>query len=68
MKASTERRLLREFAEENGIDPVRKRADLPRGFKGRSDKFSRKRVRELTGRVPASQACSEFLRNQTQEF
>ena len=68
MKASTERGLLREFAEENGIDPVRRRADLPRGFKGRFDKFARKRVRELTGRVPASESYSEFLRNQTKEF
>ena len=69
MKRSTERELVAEFVALHNLDPkIKKRANLPRGFKGRFDKFARKRIRELTGRVPASLTFSEFLKRQTFEF
>lgn len=67
-KRSTARELLDEFAAENGLDPPRTRSKLPRGFKGKFDEFARKRIREMTGRVPASTTFSEFLERQTSAF
>lgn len=61
----TERSLLREFAELERLDSVpRRRADLPRGTKSAFDEFSRRRMRELTGTVPAKTTYTEFLRRQ----
>ena len=68
LKRSTEEDLLREYAEREGIDPVKRRASLPRGHKGKFDKFSRKRVRELTGQTPASTTFEEFLEKQSPAF
>jgi hypothetical protein len=68
MKPTTERMLLREFAEAEGIEPVSKRSRLPRGYKGRFDQFSRRRVRELVGRVPAKVDYETFLRRQPASF
>lgn len=68
LKRSTEVDLLAEFSEKSGIKPVKRRASLPRGFKGKFDRFAQKRVRELTGRVPASETFSEFLRKQSPAF
>lgn len=64
-KSSTERQLLREFTRENNLKNVTKRANLPRGFKGKFDAFSRSRVRELTGTTPGTTTYTEFLRRQT---
>ncbi len=60
----TEQSLLREFSEEQGFKAPKKRKDLPRGTKGAFDKFSRKRMRELTGRAPAKQTYQQWLRTQ----
>jgi SPP1 gp7 family putative phage head morphogenesis protein len=61
----TEQSLLREFAKQNGILPVpSSRADLPRGTKGAYDKFAQKRIRELTGTVPAATTYNEWLSSQ----
>ncbi|MGI9505131.1 MAG: phage minor head protein, partial [Geminicoccaceae bacterium] len=68
LKRSTEEDLLAEFTEEQGIKKVKRRASLPRGFKGRFDQFSRRRVRQQTGRVPASETFDEFLRKQSPAF
>jgi SPP1 gp7 family putative phage head morphogenesis protein len=68
LKPTTERDLLKEFAGAEGIDPVRTRAALPRGYKGRFDQFSRKRVRELTGAAPSKTTYEEFLRGQSPNF
>jgi len=68
-KASVERELLGEFAEQNQLSGrFRTRADLPRGFKGRYDAFARRRGRELTGRVPADMKGEDFLRRQSRAF
>ena len=68
-KPSTERMLLREFAERNKLDKVPgERSALPRGTKGAFDDFSRRRVRELTGQVPAKTTYQEWLTAQSAEF
>jgi len=67
-KASTEKQLLREWSEQNGLSGVKNRDDLPRGTKGKFDTFARKRVRELTGQVPAKTSYNEWLKGQTLEF
>lgn len=68
MKPVTERMLLREYADANGLRRVARRADLPRGTKVAFDRFARVRTRELIGRVPARTTYQEWLRNQSREF
>lgn len=68
MKPVTERGLLREFSKLEGLQAPTKRVNLPRGFKGKFDIFSRRRVRELTGTTPARMTYAEFLRKQSVEF
>jgi SPP1 gp7 family putative phage head morphogenesis protein len=61
----TERQLLREFAKANDILPIPSDRDgLPHGTKGLYDAFARKRIRELTGRVPAATTYQEWLTSQ----
>lgn len=68
-KPVTEKMLLREFARANGLSPVpAERKYLPRGTKGAFDQFSRRRIRELTGQVPAKTSYNEWLRGQSAEF
>lgn len=64
-KPTTERQLLREFSKANNIKAPTKRANLPRGTKADFDKFSRKRIREISGQVPATQTYQQFLMNQS---
>ena len=65
---TTERMLLRKYAEQHDIARVTKRADLPRGHKGKFDAFARTRKRELIGQVPAKTTYQEWLTRQTAEF
>jgi SPP1 gp7 family putative phage head morphogenesis protein len=68
-KASTSRQLLREYADEAGLDKVPATRDaLPRGHKGAFDEFARRRVRELTGRVPGKTTYQEWLSGQPAQF
>lgn len=67
-KATTQRMMLREYARLNGLPTPLNRAALPRGHKGPFDAFSRRRGRELTGRVPLTTTYQEWLRTQTREF
>ena len=67
-KPTTERELLREYTEKNKLSGVSRRADLPYGTKGKFDQFSRARVRELTGRVPAKVNYQEWLGRQSYQF
>lgn len=67
-KPVTERQLLREYAERNRLSGITGRGTLPRGHKGAFDAFSRRRVRELTGRVPAKVNYQQWLNRQSAEF
>lgn len=65
---ATERRLLREYTERNGLRRVAARADLPHGHKGSFDRYKRSRARDLVGRVPAKVTYQQFLARQPREF
>lgn len=67
-RAGTEKQMLREYASANGLGEVSSRKDLPRGHGKKFDAFARKRMRELTGQVPARTTYEEWLRRQTPEF
>lgn len=67
-KASTEKQLLREFSAANGIDAPASRDGLPFGLKGKYDAFAQKRIRELTGTVPAATTYGEWLATQSGTF
>lgn len=67
-RAFTEKQLLREYSQQKGFRTPSKRDALPRGHKGSYDAFKRRRMRELTGTVPAKTTYSEWLRRQSKEF
>lgn len=67
-KPFTEDQLAREFAGENGFDDVSNRDDLPHGTKGDFDKWSRGRIRELVGPVPAMTTYQTWLEGQSASF
>lgn len=67
-KPVTQNMLLREFGEQEKIGLPKSRDDLPKGFKGKFDEFARKRTRELTGRVPATETYQTWLKRQSKEF
>lgn len=67
-KPYTERQLLREYSEKNGLTGIASRDDLPYGTKGGFDKWRRARVRELVGPVPASTSYQTWLKGQSVEF
>ena len=67
-RPATERGLLREFAVGKGIKVPSRRSGLPRGTKGAYDAFKARRLRELTGRLPARTRYGEWLRGQSREF
>lgn len=66
--ASTERQLLDEFTEQEGIERVTTRSMLPRGFKGMFDRFSRMRIMDLIGVLPNKVTYPDFLRRQSVAF
>lgn len=67
-KAGTTRQLLDEYTESRKLSNARDRDALPRGEKGKYDEWARKRVRELTGRVPAATTYQQWLKSQTVAF
>jgi SPP1 gp7 family putative phage head morphogenesis protein len=68
-KASTEKQLIGEYAKQNNLPTnLSKRTQLPMGHKGKYDAFSRDRVRELTGTVPAKVNYSDWLKTQSKDF
>lgn len=67
-KPHTEKQLLREYSEKNGLTGVASREDLPYGTKGPFDKWRRARIRELTGPIPASTNYQQWLKGQSVEF
>lgn len=67
-KPYTENQLAREYADENDIDDVDTRDDLPHGTKTDFDKWSKGRIRDLVGPVPADTTYQEWLEGQTNSF
>lgn len=65
---TTEKMLVREFAEENNLGSVKSREDLPYGTKSKFDDFARKRKRELIGPVPSETTYQQFLSRQSVSF
>ncbi len=67
-RAFTERQLLREFTSKNKLPGVTTRGALPRGTKGKYDTFSRSRMREMTGTLPAKMTYQKWLEGQSAAF
>lgn len=67
-KPYTEKQLLREYSERNGLEGIASRDDLPYGTKGAFDKWRRNRVRELVGPIPAATNYQQWLKGQSVEF
>jgi hypothetical protein len=65
---TTEKQLLREYSEKNGLSIVGKRSKLPYGHKTKFDNYGRGRLRELVGQVPAKTSFDDFLRRRSNEF
>lgn len=67
-KPYTEDQLAQEFADENDIEDVSTRDDLPHGTKGDFDDWSRGRINELVGPVPADTTYQEWIASQSVSF
>jgi SPP1 gp7 family putative phage head morphogenesis protein len=67
-KAGTEQQMLDEFTAQRGLEPVSSRSALPKGTKKDFDAFSRRRMRELTGQVPAKTTYQQWLAGQSTQF
>jgi SPP1 gp7 family putative phage head morphogenesis protein len=67
-KPYVERELVGEYAQANGLGSIRSRDALPYGTKGDYDKWSRKRVRDMIGPVPAETTYNEWLKTQSRVF
>ena len=64
----TEKMVVRKYAQGEGLGKYTKRAELPRGHKGKYDVFQRAEMRRMTGRVPAKVNYQMFLEGQSVEF
>ncbi len=52
LRPTEQRRLLRQFADENGLEQVRTRTDLPRRQRRAFDQFARRSVLTMVGGIP----------------
>ena len=68
MRQTTQRQMLRDYANERGIAPVTRRADLPRGERTRFDEFARRQLRAATGTTIAAETYQSFLSRQPRWF
>ena len=64
----TKQGLVRDYAKANGLGNISDRSQLPFGHKGAFDAFARKRMRQLTGTVPAKTTYTQFLERQSVQF
>jgi len=67
-KPTTEKILVKEYADKNGLGNISSRDALPRGTKGDYDKWARGRVRQLVGPIPASTSYQTWLKGQSVAF
>lgn len=66
MKPKTEQLLMRQFTKDSGLSDITRRAQLPHGFKGRFDAFSKSRMNQLIGRAPTTTGTGiDFLNRQS---
>ncbi len=65
---STQRQLLREYADQAGIPTPTTRDGLPYGHKTGFDEFARRRKREMIGQVPGATSYQEWLSTQPAWF
>lgn len=63
-KPVTEKLILKRFAEQNSIQAVSKRADLPRGLKTKYDVFARGEISRLVGQVQSDVDYQDWLLKQ----
>lgn len=61
LKPTEQKRLLREFGDQEGLGRVRSRRDLSRTQKKAFDTFARVRVREMIGASPPVMSTEDFL-------
>jgi len=66
-KPFNEKQFVGEYNKANGLS-AKNRATLPKGHKGSYDEYKRKRVRELTGQVPAKTSYQDWLTKQSNSF
>lgn len=64
---TTEKQLLDEYNKKEGLN-AKSRSTLPYGQKGKFDKFSRERKRELIGTVPGGVTYTDWLKTQSNTF
>ncbi len=67
-KATSERILVRDYARENNLGRISSRANLPRGHKGRFDRFARIQGRKFIGTVPGKVNYNDWLTRQSKVF
>jgi len=67
-KPFTQKQLVKEFAKQEDLGDISSRDDLPRGYKSDYDEYERQRIRELTGRVPATTSYQTWLEGQSASF
>lgn len=67
-KPFTEKQLLRQYADDNGLGEISNRRDLPRGTRGDYDKWRRKEISNLVGPIPASTTYQKWLQGQSKSF
>ena len=67
-RAFTQKQMLREFAEAEGINAPAKRDGLPHGYKTLYDTYARRRMRELTSIVPGNETYQSWLSRQSATF
>lgn len=65
---TTEKILVKEYAEENSLGELKERDSLPRGHKGKYDDWARGRIRELVGPIPADKTYQTWLEKQSNAF
>lgn len=65
---TTEKLLVQEYSDENGLGDIKERDNLPRGQKGKYDEWARGRIRELVGPIPASSTYQTWLEKQSRAF
>ena len=67
-KPVTQKMLVREYAEKNDLGDISSRDELPKGTKGDFDKWSKGRIREMVGPVPATTTYQTWLKGQSVAF